>query len=118
MGLARTKSKGRKPGVASLRKAGVKTGGLDGLTRNGRTTSAGITGRLQPERVDGLSGIRTLGAVVSSSSGKDAARPTKLAPFKACVLERMKKGVLDAVRIQRGDRPQGRGRPTVKPFVC
>jgi len=46
------------------------------------------------------------GAVVSSSSGRDAARPTKLDPFKAYVLERMKEGVLDAVRVRRGDRPQ------------
>jgi len=32
---------------------------LDGSTRNGRTISAGITGRLQPEHVDGLAGMRT-----------------------------------------------------------
>ena len=30
-------------------RGGSQTGGLDGLTRNGRTISAGITGRLQPE---------------------------------------------------------------------
>jgi len=32
----------------------------DGLTRNGRTISNGITGRLQPERLDGLAGIRSV----------------------------------------------------------
>ena len=41
-------------------KAGLKAGQVDGLPRNGRTISVGMTGRLQPEHVDGLAGIRTI----------------------------------------------------------
>ena len=69
-------------GRASLRsgRPNIKTGGLDGLTRNGRTISAGMTGRLQPERVHGLAGIRTLLLAVGQTAGHQLqrlARPSR-----------------------------------------